>query len=79
MHEQEIMKKLREEGFSQTYVWEDWPNASYPEHTHASETAHVILRCKWRVKRRPFVKASVATFRLAQCIPRRWDREVAGT
>jgi quercetin dioxygenase-like cupin family protein len=44
MHEQEIMKKLREEGFSQTYVWEDSPNASYPEHTHLTETAHVILR-----------------------------------
>jgi quercetin dioxygenase-like cupin family protein len=44
MKEQEIMRKLREEGFSQTYVWEDWPNASYAEHTHASETAHVILK-----------------------------------
>jgi quercetin dioxygenase-like cupin family protein len=44
MHEQEIMKKLREEGFSQTYVREDSPNASYPEHTHLTETAHVILR-----------------------------------
>jgi quercetin dioxygenase-like cupin family protein len=44
MHEQEIMKELREEGFSQTYVWEDSPNASYPEHTHLTETAHVILR-----------------------------------
>ena len=44
MNEQANMKKLRDEGFSQTYVWEDWPNASYPEHTHASETAHVILK-----------------------------------
>jgi quercetin dioxygenase-like cupin family protein len=44
VNEQEIMGKLREEGFSNSYVWEDWPNAIYPEHTHASETAHVVLK-----------------------------------
>ena len=37
------MEKLRQEGFSQTYVWQDGPNASYPEHTHASETSHIIM------------------------------------
>ena len=31
------------EGFAHTYVWEDGPNAYYPEHTHATETAHIIL------------------------------------
>jgi quercetin dioxygenase-like cupin family protein len=50
MNEKEIMKKLREEGFSQTYVWEDWPNASYPEHTHTTETAHVILKGELSLK-----------------------------
>jgi quercetin dioxygenase-like cupin family protein len=44
MNEREIMEKLRKEGFLQTYVWEDGPNTSYPEHTHPSETAHIILR-----------------------------------
>ena len=36
-------KQLREEGFSRTYVWQDHPHASYPDHTHATETAHIIL------------------------------------
>ena len=34
---------LEQEGFRQTYVWQDGPNASYPDHTHASLTAHIIL------------------------------------
>jgi len=34
---------LREEGFLHTYVWQDGPNASYPDHAHAAETAHIIL------------------------------------
>jgi quercetin dioxygenase-like cupin family protein len=49
MNEQEIMRRLRKEGFSQTYVWEDRPNASYPEHVHVSETAHVILQGELRL------------------------------
>ncbi len=43
MSEKEWEKKLRDEGFSVTYVWEDGPNVSYRDHTHATETAHVIL------------------------------------
>jgi quercetin dioxygenase-like cupin family protein len=43
MNEQELTAQLRREGFSETYVWEDGPNAFYPEHTHAMETAHIIL------------------------------------
>ena len=35
--------QLHQEGFRHTYVWQDGPNAFYPEHTHATETAHVIL------------------------------------
>ncbi|HXP78267.1 MAG TPA: cupin domain-containing protein [Verrucomicrobiae bacterium] len=35
--------KLHEEGFLRTYVWQDGPNAFYPDHTHAAETAHIIL------------------------------------
>jgi quercetin dioxygenase-like cupin family protein len=43
MDEQALLKKLREEGFEHAYVWEDRPNAHYGEHTHESETAHIVL------------------------------------
>jgi quercetin dioxygenase-like cupin family protein len=36
-------KKLNDEGFQITYVWQDGPGAYYPDHTHATTTAHVIL------------------------------------
>ncbi len=39
----ELEKQLRQEGFRRTYVWQDGPNASYPEHAHPTETAHIIL------------------------------------
>ena len=35
--------QLHGEGFKHTYVWEDGPNAKYPDHTHPTETAHIIL------------------------------------
>ncbi len=38
-----IEKQLHEEGFSHTYVWQDGPRASHPDHTHPTETAHIIL------------------------------------
>ena len=34
---------LREEGFRHVYVWQDVPHASYPDHTHPVDTAHIIL------------------------------------
>jgi quercetin dioxygenase-like cupin family protein len=34
---------LREEGFRHVYVWADGPGATYPDHTHAVDTAHIIL------------------------------------
>jgi len=43
MDEDKLARDLKQEGFSHTYVWQDAPNASYPDHTHATETAHVIL------------------------------------
>ncbi len=43
LDESQLEQQLREEGFSHTYVWQDRPYAFYPEHTHATETAHVIL------------------------------------
>ena len=38
-----LERQLRGEGFLHTYVWQDGPNAFYPDHTHAEETAHIIL------------------------------------
>lgn len=38
-----IEKQLREEGFTHAYVWQDRPHACYSDHTHPTETAHIIL------------------------------------
>jgi mannose-6-phosphate isomerase-like protein (cupin superfamily) len=43
MDEKQLVRTLEQEGFGHTYVWQDGPNASYPDHTHATETAHIIL------------------------------------
>jgi quercetin dioxygenase-like cupin family protein len=36
-------RQLRQEGFRHIYVWTDAPHASYPDHTHAVDTAHIVL------------------------------------
>ena len=38
-----LEEQLHREGFRHTYVWQDAPDAAYPNHTHAAETAHIIL------------------------------------
>ena len=43
MNEHELAEQLRREGFGHTYIWQDGPDAHYPDHTHAQETAHIIL------------------------------------
>jgi mannose-6-phosphate isomerase-like protein (cupin superfamily) len=43
MDEIRSSEMLRREGFSHTYIWQDGPNVTYPNHTHPSETAHIIL------------------------------------
>jgi mannose-6-phosphate isomerase-like protein (cupin superfamily) len=43
MTESELIAQLRSQGFSHTYIWEDVPNARYPDHTHRMETAHLLL------------------------------------
>ena len=43
MTDQKLSDQLKSEGFSQIYVWEDSPNVCYPDHSHAEETAHIIL------------------------------------
>ena len=44
VNEQEREKRLRDEGFTHTYVWQDRPHAFYPDHTHPAKTAHIILQ-----------------------------------
>ena len=36
-------QQLREEGFRHVYLWQDGPHASYPDHRHPVDTAHIIL------------------------------------
>ena len=43
MDEKKLTEQLKREGFEHTYVWQDGPEASYPEHTHDMETAHIVL------------------------------------
>jgi quercetin dioxygenase-like cupin family protein len=43
MDEKQFARALENEGFGHTYVWQDGPNAYYPEHAHATVTAHIIL------------------------------------
>ena len=38
-----LEQQLRGEGFTHVFDWRDGPDASYPDHTHAVDTAHVIL------------------------------------
>ena len=43
MDEQQLSLQLQREGFGHTYIWQDGPNTFYPDHTHETETAHIIL------------------------------------
>jgi len=43
LNEAQLRKVLEAEGFLHTFVWQDRPNAFYPDHTHAGLTAHIIL------------------------------------
>lgn len=43
MDEKKLADGLRKEGFGHTFVWQDGPNAFYPDHQHQRETAHIIL------------------------------------
>jgi mannose-6-phosphate isomerase-like protein (cupin superfamily) len=43
MDEKALAAGLNEEGFRHTYVWQDGPDAFYPDHKHNAETAHIIL------------------------------------
>ena len=43
LNENDLREGLRSEGFRKIYVWQDGPGTYYPEHTHATETAHIVL------------------------------------
>lgn len=42
-NEESLHRRLKSEGFRRTYACQDDPGAFYPEHTHPTETAHIIL------------------------------------
>jgi len=78
-----LERQLHSEGFLHTYVWQDGPNVHYPDHRHASETAHIILDGEMAltqvVRHTPMARASVATSLPAQCIPPAWAPTAAAT
>ena len=43
MDESAFRQQLRSEGFTHIYTWQDRPSAFYPEHTHPTLSAHIIL------------------------------------
>jgi quercetin dioxygenase-like cupin family protein len=54
--------QLHREGFHHTYVWQDAPGAAYPDHTHPTETAHVILSGEMTLT----VKGKSITYRVGE-------------
>lgn len=44
MTEAEAKQTLVREGFAEVYVWEDGPGAVYGDHTHATLSAHIVVR-----------------------------------
>jgi mannose-6-phosphate isomerase-like protein (cupin superfamily) len=43
MKEEELAARLKREGFTHTYAWEDGPNTTYAAHKHPFSTANIIL------------------------------------
>jgi len=80
MTENELIAQLREEGFSQTYVW-DGAHTHYGGHTHAVETAYIILSGELTLT----MDGESKTYRAGErcdvpqmrCTRRKWDRAVA--
>jgi len=44
MPQEQFACTLPQEGFSNTYVWQDRPIPFYPDHKHATDTAHIALQ-----------------------------------
>lgn len=80
-NEESLHRQLKSEGFRRTYAWEDGPNTFYPEHTHTTETAHIVLHGELALTMngvtRVYRAGSVATFPVEQHTPPAWDLWVA--
>jgi len=62
LDEGELRKKLEAEGFARTFVWEDGPQALYPDHTHDGLTANIILDGEMTLK----MNGEVKTYRVGE-------------
>lgn len=73
MEVNEIESALSKEGFRHTYVRRDTAETFYPDHTHDTLTAHIILDGQLTLtmtgKRKRIMLETAATSRLALCIP----------
>ena len=78
MGEQTLEMQLHSEGFRTTYVWQDAPGAFYPEHTHATETAHIILSGEMTLVMKRRVE-NILSGRSLRCSGRRGSLRVDGT
>ncbi len=43
LREHNFEDQLRTEGFKHVYVWQDGADTWYPDHTHPTATAHIIV------------------------------------
>lgn len=43
MEYRDAEQQLRQEGFRHVFAWRDPPHVYYSDHTHAVDTAHIIL------------------------------------
>lgn len=48
-NETALREKLHSEGFTHTFVWQDLPDAFYPDHAHHTLTAHIVLQGEMRL------------------------------
>jgi len=62
MNVAQLEQQLRSEGFRHVYVWQDGADAAYSGHTHATETAHIILDGEMTL----IMGASSATYRAGE-------------
>jgi mannose-6-phosphate isomerase-like protein (cupin superfamily) len=38
-----LARSLEAEGYRHVFLWRDGPHAIYPDHTHPTETAHLVI------------------------------------
>jgi quercetin dioxygenase-like cupin family protein len=62
MNQSQAEELLRKEGFTTIYVWQDGPNAFYPDHAHPVLSAHIILEGEMTLT----VKGKTQTFKAGE-------------